>query len=367
MNVADRNQKTTELMGELFARGQQGEFEHPNGDISARLDKVFSTTVWGYREILLVIVLARLLDPSYKAYSAFYSCNPRALYEGPIRTTLLKLGIPHRKSGPLNVAKATSGINEQWAAQRRPLDVAKDVVELVKAIEQWDEQTLMGFATDIHARFIGEAKRVADLSITTPPTADPSNLFKLIAALITDVPDAGNTPQMISGLLLEAYHEDVQTGIKVVGHEDRASVTSTTSKKPGDITEEQQDGTIIVVYEVTVKSFSASRIDESYQTLKAYEEITGIPINEVLVTCRQSDVPDHAQATSVAAPYLGKVEHHDVTYHFIDIFEWSMAQLLRMTVDARLAFYEKLAKYINDPNTAEKVKVYYREWHENEG
>jgi len=63
----------------------------------------------------------------------------------------------------------------------------------------------------------------------------------------------------------------LNTGIKVTGYKDRASTTSTTSKKPGDLNEETREGLILKVYEVTVKPFDQQRIIESFEALKAYD------------------------------------------------------------------------------------------------
>jgi hypothetical protein len=207
-----------------------------------------------------------------------------------------------------------------------------------------------------------EASRVAALTVEASPQSDPQYLYELCADLMDEVPDGGNTPQRIVGLLMEAYHDELQTGLVVQGHLDSASVTSTTSKKPGDITEEQLDGTVLAVYEVTVKPFGAQRVGESYDTVCRYGEEVGAPIHEVTVVCRQADVhPNAVVGDEPSALYLGKVEYQDVTYHFVDIYEWTIGQLSRMPADARLGFHEKLSDYVADPNTSESVKVCWAE------
>ena len=364
--VTDRNQRISALVQHCFEQAETGRARSEDAKTKRLLDSVFGTTVWGYREILLVIVVAKILDEHYQPSRHFYQCNPRPLFEGPIREVLLARGIPHRKSGPLNVAKATIGINDQWAVQRRPADVAKNVVILVRQIEGYNSNHLEEFAVQLHARFLAEAKRVIELTVDTSPRADPAYIYNLATQLIREVPDAGNTPQKIFGLLLEAYHEDVQSGIKVTGHNDRASVTCTTSKKPGDVNEEQLDGTILKVYEITVKSFGHQRIIESYDTVKVYDEQADTKTTEITVVCRPEDVPADIVNEAAGGYYLGKVEHQDITYHFVSLEAWIMAQVLHMTADARLAFYTELAKYIAEPNTAEFVKLKWREIHAND-
>lgn len=342
-------------MSGLFDEAQK---RQPTLDPGTRdaVEELFATTSWGFREIMLVVVVARLLDPSYRASTGLYDCNPRALYEGPMVEELRARNIPHRKSGPLNIAKAARGLTAEWAAQRRPVAVANRVVQLVQHVESPDRNELRKFAVALCARFLQESKRIASLTVVAKPEADPATLAHLCDSLIERAPDGGNTAQRISGLLLRAYHEELQTGIVVGGYEDRASVTSTTSKKPGDITEELADGTVVLVYEVTTKPFNEQRVRESYDTVRAFDDQLGAQTNEVLVLCRPEDVHDSANRAGAGSLYLGKLEYSDLTYYFYNLSAWVRARLAGMPSDARLAFHEHLRKYVDDYNTSETVK-----------
>lgn len=352
--IAERYDEVTKLMEQLINKAQENNYVLKPA-FSNDLSTLFSTTVWGFREITLVITIARLHDPNFKASEAFYDCNPRPLYEGPIRDKLLSLNVPNRKSGPLNVAKATVGINGEWAGQRRPSNVAKAVVNIVQWIESSSNEELENFGACLMSKFLAEAERVESLNVDVDPKSDPYFISIACTKLITKTPDGGNTPQRIFGQLLHSYHEDINSGIIVTGYEDRASTTSLTSKKPGDVNEETLSGVILRIYEVTVKPFNMQRIKESYDTVKAYEKENGTPINEILVVCRKNDIPVEMEPTNLNG-MLGKYSYRDVEYYFIDIYEWLMLQLLRMTPNARILFYESLGEYIREPNTAEKVK-----------
>ena len=76
---------------------------------------------------------------------------------------------------------------------------------------------------------------------------------------------------------------------------------------------------------------------------------------EMVVICRKGDV--HPEVKAVSNTYLGRPDYQDMTFHFVDIYEWIIAQLLRMTTDARASFFTKIQNYINDKNTASKVKI----------
>ncbi|MEF3302484.1 hypothetical protein [Paenibacillus sp. GYB003] len=353
--------RVTELLGDIVVKAQNKHFKNDPA-FSNDLDLLFSTSYWGFREITLVVVVARLLDSNFKASEAFYECHPRPLFEHPIRHVLLELNIPRRKSGPLNVAKATVGINDEWAGQRRPAHVAAAVVRLVQWIETVSRDDLENFAVCLMTKFIDEAKKTEALNVELEPQSDPEFLFMLCSRLIQETPDAGNTPQRIFGLLLHSYHETLGTGIIVTGFEDRASTTSTTSKKPGDVNEETLEGGILKVYEVTVKPFNQQRISESYEALKVYNETHSTHINEVIVVCRKSDVPEGIITTDLNG-VLGKFVFQDTIYYFVDIFEWILLQLLKMPTNSKLFFYDELHEYVRNSSTSLKVKNLWRSIH----
>lgn len=362
MSAAARNIRVTQLMAELFAEALH---ERPSlsYQIQSDLEEVFTTPARGFREILLVITIARLLNPDFKASVDFYEANPRALFEGPIRNALRSRHIPHGKSGPLNVAKATRRIDDQWAARRRPRKVADRIVALVDHIESLPPGELRSFAIDLHGRFLDEAHRIASMAVDVEPNAEILFLLEVCQRLVEDAPDAGNTLQRIAGLLLTSYHDAMQTGIIVSGAEDRASVTTTTSKKLGDLAEEQPDGTIVRVFEVTTKPFNEARVVEAYDAVREYDGNSGSSTPEVVVVCEAGQQHQDAVGARLELGYLGVLTFNDLAFHFVEIWNWIMANLIRMPVDARIAFYESLGAYVADPNTAERVKTVWQRLH----
>lgn len=349
-----RNTLVSLILTELFEAIDAGQIA-PDVTLMQQIEVLFNTQAWGFREIVLVICIAQRLDSTFRASTDFYACNPRTLYEKPIREELDRRGIPSRQSGPLNVAKGAKGINDQWAAGREPRPVANQVVSFVDQIEHMDRAALDNFTKLLLSRFLQERKIVEQLNVQAKPSSDAAHLYRLCETLIDTVPDGGNTPQRIVGYLLESYHEELQTGLIVSGHTDRASTTNTTSKKLGDITEEQIGGLITSAYEVTVKSFGRQRVREAYEAAQSYLAEAQAPNREIVVICRKKDV--HPDVTPISNTYLGRLEYQDITFYFVDIYEWITAQLLRMTADARAAFFTKLQNYIADKNTSAKVKM----------
>ena len=361
--ITERNDSVTRILNALFQKAMNEKLILNESDYKDSLDKLFSTSAWGFREILLVVIVARKYNPQFKASTNLYDCNPRAIYEGPIKEFLIKNNIPHRKSGPLNVAKATVGLNEEWAAQRRPSEVAKEVVRLVNYIEDENTQDVENrvdnVGVSLFRRLISQLHDIKMLSITVNPKADPNYLYNLCYKLITETPDSGNTPQKIAAYLLNNYHLFLHTGIVVTGEEDRASVTSTTSKKPGDINEENPEGVVRKVYEITVKHFDLSRIRDSYDCVSIYNNTKNLDIHEVIVICRKEDCPSDMISSGLHG-YLGYYKYNDLVYYYWDIFEWIANTLQRMTDDGRVGFYLDLNSYIDDINTSISVKKLWK-------
>ncbi len=366
-SVDTRNSRIRGYLEQWYNLAQQSDYEVNEEQYGPSLDSLFSTPAWGFREVLLVVLVGMKLDNEYFSSRELYKCKPRAIYEGPIVSFLAEKRIPHRKSGPLNVAKATQGLNDFWAAQRTPRSVADQVVFLVNYLESGNEERnskITNVAVSLMRRFIQETNRIENLVINISPSADPDFLYSICESLIVNAPDAGNTAQKICGYILSNYHSALQTGIIVTGTEDRASVTSTTSKKPGDINEESLLGDIYKVYEITTKPFDNNRMHDSFDCISRYNASNGTSIHEICVICRNEDCPAGMIKNSHYL-YMGTYTYQNIIYRFVNIYEWIAGYLQNMIPQARINFYNNLNAYISDINTSEAVKQLWVRIHNN--
>lgn len=308
MNITSkRNNKVKQILDSFYENALNENLPIDETDYKEPLDELFDTHVWGFREILLVVIIGMKLDTEYKPSTALYDCSPRAIYEGPIKEFFIEKNIPHRKSGPLNIAKATPGLDMTWAAQRRPSAIAKQVVKLVNYLEdssEYSPQKIENVGISLVRRLVMESSRVESLSFEIEPTSNPDFLYTISRELINKAPDSGNTPQKLIAYLLKHYHQAKDTGLIVTGGDDRASVTSTTSNKPGDVNEESISGDIFKVYEVTVKPFDLARIRDSFDSILQYNEINQTDLNEIIVICREQDCPTDMKESTLSF-YMG--------------------------------------------------------------
>lgn len=331
--------------------------------VEEELNNIVSSKVHSFREVLLCVIVQMMINSKLRATENWEAFNARGIYDnGPVKEFLINKGIPRGKSGPLNISKGTEALNEAWVAGRRKgptKDVATQVVLVLRYLENnnlFDKVEAVGIS--LIKKMLDDAERIKHLSVDIPASKDPDRLIDLCNRLITNVPDEGNTPQQIVAKLLKCYHSSIHSSIDVTGGEDRASVTSTTSNKPGDITEECC-GRILKVYEITIKPFDEGRIVDSYDCIEKYKQHSEQQIHGVIVICRPEDCPEHIQKSGFEL-YIGSVEHQDVKYYFWNIFEWIASMLQRMPDDGKELFSVALNGYINDINTSEAVKVEWR-------
>lgn len=343
-----------EIANELLAAAQT--VAPPASNIERSLAAVTASKSRGLRELLLIVVVARLMDPTFCASRDYAACSPRGLYPG-IKQALAASGIPHGKDGALNVAKGNPPIDRQWASARDDKRAADEVVRLVGGLEGMNPSEVRELGAQLAKRLLLEATRVADLNVTISPSADPDWLATASRLLIEQAPDRGNTPQVIAGLLLEAKAAALESPVSVDGIGDAACVTTSTSNKLGDLCVLDTRGEPLMAYEVTVKPFGSERVTDCTTAIHDYSAASGSPVTEMTVLCRPEDLHPSATGGDGRSAYLGTVDDQDVRYRFVDLFEWIRLELLGMPPVARAGFHLALSSHVNDPNTAEGVKV----------
>lgn len=356
MEIYSRSEET--LITLFFTDRQQATNLSPLTD---DLDLVFNANATGFRELLATILYGKYLNPEYSPRADLYECNPRSLYEKGIKPLFDKRGIPSGQSGPLNVAKATSSLNEQWAAQRRPADVADAVVRLGDWINTQTESEILALGEELGKRFDRLAKIAVETQISL--TADTSSITLVNACtnLITKHPLKGIIPQAICGIALETEFLASEL-FYVDGTRDSASTTNKTSKKVGDLTVNTFGNELVRVYEVTVKEFSDQRVREAVQSVEAFYAPGKIPENFVdIVLCRPEDLPEVAKE-SRSKSLLGEHEQGGVIFEFIDLFEWLATKIAEFSINQRRYFFETIQEFLNGVRIPAEVRASWADY-----
>ena len=133
MKPFERNEKIQQLLTRMYGLAmEQSTFNTP---CEEKLERIVAAKEPSYREVLLCIVAHMLIDPELEASKNLYAFHPRGIYDkGPVKRFLMEHGIPHTKSGPLNITKAAN-INSAWAERRDSSDIANCVIDVVSYLE----------------------------------------------------------------------------------------------------------------------------------------------------------------------------------------------------------------------------------------
>lgn len=361
MKPSERNKKIQQMLIQMYdlAIAQPTS----NTPCEEEIEHIVAAKEPSYREVLLCIVAHMLIDPKLEASKDWYAFHPRGIYDkGPIKKFLMEHGVPHTKSGPLNITKAAN-INSAWAERRESPDIANCVIDVVAYLESHNSiPEIQEIGVSLIKKLLKKAEHIQKLSVEVKLNSDPDYISELCIKLIDNVPDSGNTPQQIASKLLKHYHYSMHSEVQVTGGDDRASATSTTSNKPGDINEEWCNK-ILKVYEITVKPFDEDRIIDSYDCIEKFNQHSEQKIREVIVICRPKDCPAQIRASGHSF-YIGSIDYQSIRYYFWNIYEWIVSMLQRMPDEGKECFLISLNNYINDINTAESVK---NEWRKIQG
>ena len=325
-------------------------------DLETDLSNIFSSSVRSYRELVFLIAIARIDDPSFRATASLYDCNPRALYEKAIRPQFLNRKIVCGQSPALNIAKAIEKLGPEWLAQRREKDVAQAVLRLVHIIEGVSQADLVAVASEMSRMFVGLASSIESHKYEGSSVTELQSLSGLVRQLITRVPDGGNTAQRIVGLALQSLHSESSNSVD--GVEDSASTTNATSKKPGDIAISDNKGRVLMVFEVTTKMFGEQRIAECTQSLNTYLDASSDVIDSVTVLCLPENVPAEIRADTSGSPIvIGTTNDGAFNYEFVELLNWIDATVASMPVSVRQLFFNSLTAYINHFQTNAAVRA----------
>ena len=361
MDVETRNTTIQELTRKFLKKSSEN-FSRIPTEVRKNVEIIFNSEKRSFREIVFTVNLARILDPNFKATKDLYACNPRPVYEQGIKPVLDSNGVPCTQSGPLNVTKATKAITDQWAAMKSPKEVGIATYNIVKYLDSLDKTQLEHMANLMGQLFMRDAQQIDSLNIESNPLSDSLILRQITEEFITQAMDGGNTAQRIIGILLELHTQLDSGNSKVHGSEDSASTTNLTSKKVGDLSVTRKSGSLISIYEVTLKEFSNQRIAECSQSLIGNLGKDVASNSEVIVLCRRVDVPSEAFRTGSNSIVFGRLlDRFGIRYNFVDIFEWINIRILELDYETRLEYFRRIEAYVNRVKTPVKVKNKWRE------
>lgn len=355
-NVAERN-----YLGQYYVNTRLGvaktkkEEDFPEFDSDSNVCKLMTDLIEvhakGFRGIVVTALTGIHLDGSYDPLNNFYGCNPRSIFESGIWYALQENGIPCGKSDPLNVAKNSNQLNENWAQGKRPQAAAMAVVHFLRLVigaKQYNRARLIDY---FFFRLWSYSQRVVGYQLSEINASDHSN--QIIGSKVADFtlryPESGYLPQYLVSQLLSGLFR--VSPVEVVGGDESVFGTNTTSKKPADIWLEVE-GVQTNLYEVTVKPVSKKRLDDSLDALQS----TGHINNPVTFICRLDSDVQSLDLVDGSFEYKGK------RFDFIDYRHFCLSLFALLNEEECSTVLKNVAFFVRDKNISMRTKAGWNEF-----
>lgn len=316
----------------------------------ALLEALINVKAAGFRGIVLTAIVGKSLDSTYNPTNDFYASSPRTLFEKGIYYALQENRVPCGKSDPLNVAKNARVIDKTWAAGRRPESAALAAVEYIQLIQDhWqDEQKRKDLIVLFFSRLWQYAEMLmeADVPLAAFEGTAPVILARKLVNFTLNFPEGGATPQLVVGTLIELLRAGDPLYRSVEGAHESVFGTNTTSKKPADVWEVLNDGTIGELYEITAKIVDKKRLDDCVDALKALDLGGRI----VTFICR---IPTDISSLAVVENTL---MHKDAMFQFLDLAGFIETVFCTLPISKQAEAIEAVDKFTKDVNRKIEVK-----------
>ena len=326
-----------------------------NSIVHKLLTDLIEVNAKGFRGVVVTALTGLHLNEKYDPLNNFYGCNPRSIFEGGIWYALQENGIPCGKSDPLNVAKNANQLNEDWAQGRRPQSAAMAVVNYLRLVMEAKKSKRARLIDYFFFRLWKFSQTVTRFQLAEIQASNYSHQtvgYKLVDFTLK-YPESGNLPQYLVAQLLAGIFRASE--VKVVGGEESVFGTNTTSKKPADIWLEVE-GTPTNLYEVTVKSVSIKRLDDSLDALHS----TGHLNHPVTFICRiDLDVQDLSLVD-------GSFQYKGKRFDFIDYRYFCLSIFALLSNEECATVLGSVATFVQDKNISMKTKSGWNEFFENE-
>ncbi len=349
MSKSDRNLKVAAFIQNQLAQAKVSLRHKLDEQLTVAIDLIISCTALGFRGVVITSLAGKHIDKNFNPLVDFYECNPRSIFEGPIRAVLYESQIPCGKSDPLNAAKNIKQLNKVWAKGRRPEKVAMAVAYLLETMFS-DETTPAQFKQIQHYFFrqLLAQKRVKIATLAAKNTF--SNRLKttdLLSGFLIQYPEGGAVPQFFCGYLLKLANDQAAIPYTVKGYDENVNATNTTAKKAGDVWEEDSTGKTHRIFEITVKRVDANRVEDCIQNL---EGLNITDPNEVILLCR---IPEDTDTLQLKTNSL-EVRNHLV--QFLDIRKWFYFSFLTLRKESQAQFLKEVEGFMNELTRKQAVR-----------
>lgn len=360
VNITERNKSGQYYVNTMLGVAKtKCKEDFPEFEAGSKVQKMLTDLIEvkskGFRGVVVTALTGLHLNENYDPLNNFYGCNPRSIFESGIWYALNENGIPCGKSDPLNVAKNTNQLNEDWAQGKRPQKAAIAAVNYLRLVMGSNKSKRARLIEYFFFRLWTYSQTITELQLAEIDSSKHSN--QIIASRLVNFtlkyPESGNLPQYLVSQLLSALFRTSE--IEVIGGDESVFGTNTTSKKPADIWLEIDENPINL-YEVTVKPVTLKRIDDSLDALQS----TGHINYPVTFICRIDKDIKHLNLIDGSFKYKGKY------FDFVDYKSFCLSVFSLLNEKECSTVMNNLASYVQDKNISFKTKIGWNKFFESE-
>lgn len=324
-----------------------GSKPHCDHALLSPIDVIISTSIQGYREALLGIVLVRILERKVNLRLPYVSQGARAyngrdLDEQVINPFLQRHRIPSSRGPYLAMFRRDFRFEKSRRSGQRDKRAFDSFLDLISALEQADSEVELSDFLDYLLYNFSKLRESAEVPLSRLQRISLEQFDNLVGSLLS-TPSGGRFPVILVVAALRAIKD--YFGIAWVVNYQGINVADAPSGAGGDITV-TQDGRIVFAAEVTERPVDRTRVAATFNA-----KIAPNGIEDYLFFVRPETLKDDARQQG--RQYFA--QGHEIA--FIDIKDWILAALATMGKSGRDLFNRHMIDLIDDSAIPRALKV----------
>lgn len=333
------HQEASRTLNQVFDHAEQTALEHREpvrvSSMSVELDILFETRTQSFREALLGVALAKMIDPSINVRLPYAdqgegAFSGRSLDEKVVNPVLQARRIPCSKGPYLAVFRRSVKFDSSVRDGVKDKEVCDAFLRVITWLETAGPQDVARLLSDLAFRFVLLRERT-QIAVVRVPRMSLEQCNELARRLLAK-PSGGRFPVVLvlAGLksLKEVLNLDWEIDYQGINVADSASGAL------GDITVRSQQR-VVLVGEVTLRPVTKQRF---LATLN--DKVIPRAIRDYLFFCGSSGIEPEVE--DLARQYFS----HGYEVVFVDIHEWLREVLATLGSEGRAKFCSLLADII---------------------
>jgi len=332
---------------ELFADGADPGIDP---DVATATERLFSSSTQAFREALIGVTLARVIDPEIdirfpymnQSEAAF---NGRTLDTSVVNPFLVQREIPCSTGPYLSSLRRNVTFEAATGRGIRDKGAFSALLQIIDYLQHHDSNAARTYLTYLLSRFVAH-RDASNIPLARVHRLSLEQLETLIEHLLA-VPSGGLIPVLLSVGILNAIR--AQFGLPWEISWQGINVADRATGAGGDITIEREGVTMMAI-EVTERPIDSSRVVATFNG-----KISPKGIDDYLFLFTTTDPGDDAK--NAARQYFA--QGHDMS--FINVADWIVGLLATIGPQGRIVFFNNLLGLFGSVDVPANLKLAWNE------